>query len=149
MILLFPQCELIPRSRGSHELSLGFDWDRGRRQRELTNNKILQGKYLVEFMLRDIFGFPKHQKKATAGFGYKYVLEWISGNSVLNKENAANLCNIIINGIEWHLPQYTPSIPQQAILSKQISSRVPTELQYVERCVSGKKWILKFYGISN
>ena len=142
-------CKLTPRSRRSDELSLGFDWDRGRRQRELTNNKNLQGKYHVEFMLRDIFGFPKHQNKATAGFGYKFVLRWNSGNSVLNKENATNLGNININGTEWHLPQYTPSIPQQAILSEQISSRVPTELQYVEGCVSGKKWILKIYGTSN
>ena len=37
------------------------------------------------------------------------------------------------------MPPYTPSIPQQAILSKQILSRTPTELQYVERSVFMKE----------
>ena len=34
---------------------------------------------------------------------------------------------------------YTPSIPQQAIISKQISSKTPTALQYVERSVFMKE----------
>ena len=38
-----------------------------------------------------------------------------------------------IKSLEWYVLHYTPSLPQQAISSKQISSKVPTELQYVER----------------
>ena len=49
--------------------------------------------------------------------------------------NAANIGKTEINSIEGYVPHYTPSIPQQAMLSKQISCKVPTELQYVERSV--------------
>ena len=38
---------LITSSKGSDDLSIGFDRDRGRRQRELTNNKTQKGKYHV------------------------------------------------------------------------------------------------------
>ena len=58
-----------------------------------------------------------------------------SDNAVLNKGNAINKAKIIINSIEGYLPHYTPSILQQAILSKQIFSKTPTEPQYVERSV--------------
>ena len=53
----------------------------------------------------------------------------------MNKDNAINNAKIKINAIEWHVPHYIPSIPQQAILSKQILSKVPTQLQYVAKAV--------------
>ena len=56
-------------------------------------------------------------------------------NSVLNKDNAFNIGKIKINSIERVVPHYAPSNRQQAILSKQILSKVPTELQYVEFCM--------------
>ena len=34
---------------------------------------------------------------------------------------------------------YTPSTEQQKIISKKISSKIPTELQYVERSILMKK----------
>ena len=43
------------------------------------------------------------------------------------------------NAIQWCLPLYRPGTPQQAILGKQISSKVPTGLQYVERSVFMKE----------
>ena len=57
----------------------------------------------------------------------------------MNKDNATNFGKIKINAIEWYIPQYTASVSQQAILSKQILSKVPTELRYVEKSVSMKK----------
>ena len=62
-----------------------------------------------------------------------------SENSVFNKENATNIGKIKVNSIEWYVPNYTPSIPQQVILSEQILSKVPTDLQYVERSVFKKE----------
>ena len=53
----------------------------------------------------------------------------------MNKANASIIGKIKIKRIEWYVPHYTPSIPPQAILYKQILSKVPTELQYVERSV--------------
>ena len=41
--------------------------------------------------------------------------------------------------IEWYVLHYTPSIPQQAMLSKQILSKTPTEPQYLERTVFMKE----------
>ena len=41
--------------------------------------------------------------------------------------------------IRWYVPFYTPSIQQQSILSKQILSKTPTELRYIERSVFMKE----------
>ena len=131
--------KLITSARGSDCLSIGFDRDRNRRQRELTKNKKLKRNYHLRIMLRDIFGFAQHQGKATYGLGYELVLTRSSDNSVLNKDSANNNDEIEINLIEWYIPHYTPSIPQRAILSKEILSKVPSDFQYVESSVFMKK----------
>ena len=66
--------KLITSSRGSDDLSIGFDRDRIRRQRELTNNKTQKGKYHVRIYLKDVFGFAEYQEKATYGLGYKLTM---------------------------------------------------------------------------
>ena len=53
----------------------------------------------------------------------------------MNKHNTTNIGIIKIVSIESYIPHYTPSIPQQALLSKQILSKIPIELQFVERSV--------------
>ena len=53
---------LLTSSRGSDDLSIGFDRDRNRRQRELTNNKTEKGKFHVRIYLKDVFGFAEYQK---------------------------------------------------------------------------------------
>ena len=122
--------KLITSSRGSGDLSIGFDRNRNRR-RELINNKNKKGKYHVRIMLKDIFVFSEHQEKASFGLGYKLTLTGNSDNSVLNKDNAINIGENKNIAIEWYVPHYKQSIPQQALLSKQILSKTPTELQYV------------------
>ena len=82
--------KLITSARSTDDLFIGFDRDRGRRQRELTNNKNIKGKYHVTNMLKDIFGFAQHQEKRTYGLGYKLTLTRNSDNAVLNKANATN-----------------------------------------------------------
>ena len=57
----------------------------------------------------------------------------------MNKDNATNIGKIKINSIELYVPHYTPSISQQAILSRKILSKTPTELQYVKRYVFMKE----------
>ena len=57
----------------------------------------------------------------------------------MNKDKATYTGKIKINSIEWYVPHYTPSIPQHAIISKQIISKLTTELQYVERSVFMKE----------
>ena len=86
-------------------------------------------------MLKDNSGFAEHQEKAIFSLGYKLTLTRNSGNSDLNKDNAIGNAKIKINIIDSYVAQYTPSIPQPAILSKQILSKTPTGLQYVERSV--------------
>ena len=61
--------KLITSGRNTDDLSIGFDRNRGRRQRELTNNKDIKDKYHVTIMLKDIFGFAEHQEKGTYGLG--------------------------------------------------------------------------------
>ena len=45
--------------------------------------------------------------------------------AVLNKENAINNAKFKINSIHWYVPDYTPSIAQQAIFLKQVQSKAP------------------------
>ena len=59
--------ELLTSSKDSDDLSIGFDRDRGRRKRELTNDKNIKGKYHIRIYLKDIFGFAEHQEKGTYG----------------------------------------------------------------------------------
>ena len=57
----------------------------------------------------------------------------------MNKDNAINIGGNKIIAIEWYVPHYIPSISQQALLSQKILSKVPTELQNVERSVFMKE----------
>ena len=120
---------LLTWSRGSDDSSIGFDRDRNRRQRELTNYKNLKSKYHVRIYLREYFGFTEDQEKGTYGLGYRLIVKRNNDNAVLNKDNAINRAKIKINIIECYVPQYTASIPQQPILSEQILSKVPAEFQ--------------------
>ena len=61
--------KILTSAKDTDHLYVGFDRDRVRRQRELTNNKKQRGRYQVKFMLRDVFGFPEHRKKDTYGLG--------------------------------------------------------------------------------
>ena len=131
--------KLITSNKGSDDLSIGFDRDRTRRRNELTNNKNIKGKYHVRIYLKDIFGYAQYQEKATYGLGYKLTMTRNSDNVVLNKGNAINIGKIKINALEWYIPHYTPSIQQQAILSKQILNKTPTQIQYPERSVFMKE----------
>ena len=131
--------KLLTSSKGSDDLSIGFDRDRTRRRNELTNNKNIKGKYHVRIYLKDVFGFAEYQEKATYGLGYKLTLTRNTDNAVLNKDNAINIGKIKINAIEWYVPHYTPSIQQQSILSKQILNKTPTQIQYPERSVFMKE----------
>ena len=131
--------KLLTSSRGSDDLPIGFDRDRGRRQRELTNNKNIEGKYHARIYLKDVFGFAQHQEKATFGFGYKLTLTTNTDNAVLSKVNAIDNDKIKIIAIEWYVPHYTPSITQQKILMNQIKKKLATELQYPESSVFMKE----------
>ena len=57
----------------------------------------------------------------------------------MNEDNAINNDKIKINAIEKYVPLHISSISNQAIISKQILSKSPTELQYVERSVFMKE----------
>ena len=131
--------KLLTSSRGREDLSIDFGRDRKRRQRELTNNKNQKSKNHVRFSLSDIFGFVEHQKRGTFGLVFKLTLTRNSDNCVLNKDNAINNGKIKGNAIDWYVPHYTPSNPQQVILSERISTKTPTVLQYVRRSVFMKE----------
>ena len=131
--------KLLTSSKGSDDLSIGFDRDRTRRRNELTNNKNIKGKYHARIYLKDIFGYAEYQQKATYGLGYKLTLTRNNDNVVLNKGNAINFGKIKINAIEWYIPHYTSSLQQQSIISKQIINKTPTEINYPERSVFMKE----------
>ena len=131
--------KLISSSKGSDDSFIGFDRDRGRRQRALTNNKTQKGKFHVRIYLKDVFGFAEYQEKGTYGLGYKLTLTRNTDNAVLNKANGINNGKIKINAINWYVPHYTASMKQQSILSDQILNRTPTQINYPERSVFMKE----------
>ena len=131
--------KLLSSSKGSDDLSIGFDRDRGRRQREMTNSKTQKGKNHVRIYVKDVFGFVEYQEKATYGLGYKLTLTRNTDNAVLNRGNAINNGKVKINAIEWYVPHYSPSMQQQSILSKQILNKTPTQIQYPEKSVFMKE----------
>ena len=131
--------KLITSSTDSNDLSIGFDYSRNRRRDELALNKNIKGKYHVKIMLKDVFGFAEHQEKATYGLGYKLTLTRNKDDAVIDKANATADARIRIDHIHWYVPHYTPSIQQQSTLSKQILSKTPTELRYVEGSVFMKE----------
>ena len=72
-------------------MSIGFDRDRGRRQKELTSNRNMKGKNPIIIMPKDVFGFAEHQEKANCGLGYKITLGRNSDKSVLIQDVAMNI----------------------------------------------------------
>ena len=129
----------LTSKRGSDDLSIGFDRDRNRRKRELTNNKNIKGKLHMRIYLKDIFGFAEHHEKATYGLDYTLTLTRATDNAVLKKTNATAIGKIKINSIDWYVPHYTASLKEQDILMKPILDKIPTELRYVERSVFMKE----------
>ena len=131
--------KLITSSKDSNDLSIGFDYSRNRRRDEIALNKNIKGKYHVKIMLKDVFGFAEHQEKATYGLGYKLTVTRNKDDAVIDKANGIDDARIRIDHIHMYVPHYIPSIQQQSTLSKQILSKTPTELRYVERSVFMKE----------
>ena len=89
-------------ARRCDELCIGFDRCRDGRQRELTNNRNIKGKYLFRFYLKDVFGFAQHQFKGTYGLGYILTPLRNIDSAVLNKDNPIDKAKIEINSIHWY-----------------------------------------------
>ena len=127
--------KLITSARGTDDLSIGFDCNRDRKQRELTNHKTQKRKIHPRVYLKYMFGFAEHQEAATFGLGFKLTLTRNTDNAVWNLDNAINNAKIKIKAIEWYKSHYIPSFSKQAISSKQSLIRSPTELRKVEKSV--------------
>ena len=82
----------------------------------------MKGKYHVKFLRKDVFGFAEHQEKATFELGYNSSLTRKKDEAVLDKAAGLADARIKIDHFHWYVLHYTPSIPLQGILSKQISS---------------------------
>ena len=116
-------------------MSIGFDRDRERNKRELTNSKNVKGKYHVTIMLKEFLSFAVHQERGTYGLGYRLTLTRNSDNALLNKGNALNNAKIISNNIDWMLPTFKPNLEQQNIIMNQIVKKMAIRLRYIERSI--------------
>ena len=121
--------KLIPSSKGSDDLSIGFDRSSARRREEMTNNKNVKGKFHLRIMLRDVFGYSEHQQKPNYGLVYKLTITGNKDEAVIDKDAGIANAKIKIDDIRWYVPHYTSSVQQQNILSKQILSKTPTKLR--------------------
>ena len=123
----------------SDDLSIGFDRNRDKRRRELTNNKNIKGKYLIRNYLKDIFGFAEHQEKGAYGLGYKLTLTRNTENAVLNKDNAVANGRVKIDSLDWYVSHYSANLVEYTKLMTQIKKNTPTLLHYPERSVFKKE----------
>ena len=112
--------KLVTSAEDTDDLPIGSDRDSKRRQQELTNYKCINGKYLLRIMLKDAFGFSDNQQKATYGLGYNLKLTREKNDTLLNKVQAIADARFKFDHIHCYVPHYTPSIPQQGVLSKKI-----------------------------
>ena len=95
----------------------------------------MKGNYHVRIRLKDVFGFAEHQEKPTYGLGYKLTLTRSKDDADLEKASRIADARIKIDNIHWYVPQYTPSIQQQGLLSERIISKILKELRCIERPV--------------
>ena len=121
--------KLITSSEDSNDLSIGFDRSRARRKDEITTNKNVKGKFHLRIMLKDVFGFVEGQEKATYSLGYELALTRSKDEAVVDKVAGIADARNKIDHIHWYVPHYTPYMSQQAIMSKQILNKTPTELR--------------------
>ena len=131
--------KVITSNKDSDDLSIGFDRDRGRRKKELTNNKNIKGKYHTRIYLKNIFGYAEHQEKATYGLGYRLILTRNTDNAALNKDTGLTNAKVKINSLEWYVPHYTTNLEEYTKLMTQINKKTPTLMHYVERSVFMKE----------
>ena len=92
--------KLLTSSKDSNDLSIGFDRNRERRKNEISNDKIIRGKYHIRTYLKDIFVFAEHQEKGKYGLGYKLTLTRNTDNAVLNKDNAVANGRVKMNSLD-------------------------------------------------
>ena len=107
----------------------------------MSNNKTTKGNYHVRIYLRDIFGFADYQNNCSYGLGYKLKLQRNSDNHVLshragfNAENLALGGRVVIEGLSWTVPHYTPNLLNQKLMLGHIVSKAPTDLSFIRRSV--------------
>ena len=131
--------KLLTSSKDGEDLSISFDHSRARRKNELTDKKIVKGKYHIRIYLKDIFGFAEHQEKGTYGLGFKLTLTRNTDNAVLNKDNAVANGKVKINSLDWYVPHYSANLEEYNKLMTQIKKNAPTLLHYLERSVFMKE----------
>ena len=115
--------KLLSSIKDSDDLSISFDRDRGRRKRELTNNKNVKDKYHDRIYLRELSGFAEFQEKGTYGLGYRLVLTRDTDDGVVNKAAAVANAKVIINSLDWYIPHYRPNLEEYTKLMVQIEKK--------------------------
>ena len=137
--IVFLMYNLITSAKGSHDLSIAFDRDCGRRRDKLVHNKNTKGKYHLRIMLKDELGFVEHEEKATYGLGYNLTLTKNKDEAVIDKAGGVADPRRKIDHIQRYVPHYTPFVQQQGFFSEQFLSKTPRELRYVERSIFMKE----------
>ena len=120
--------KLLPSSRGSNDLSIGFDRDRDKRRLERNINKNKKRKLSCQNVFKRYIWNCTTPKKDTYGLGCKLTWTRNTDNAVLNKGNAINIGKLKSNAMEWYVPHYTPSLDQYRVLMKQPLDKTPTQL---------------------
>ena len=92
--------KLITSSKGSDDLSIGFDRSRNRRD-ELAQNKNLKDKNHLGFLFKDVFGYIEWMEKAANGLGYKLTVRRNNDEAVIDKAPGIADARIKNDIIHW------------------------------------------------
>ena len=115
--------KLISGSRDNDDLSIGFQWSIKAREREMTNNKTITGKYHVRIYLNGFFSFAEYHDLCIYVLRYKLILNRGSDNHVMSHpagaNGAANLAlagRIFIEDKSLYVPHNTLIISNQKLI---------------------------------
>ena len=129
--------KLLSSSKESDDLSIGFHGSIEAQERKVTKTKQIKGIFLLEFFLKDVFGFAEHEYNCTYGLGYTITLHRNSDNHVSSHpagfNDAANLAltgRVIMVDTSLYALHYIPNISNQEFLLRHIVSRAATEISY-------------------
>ena len=114
--------KLLTSGQQTSELMYGFEESQAIRRLQLTTNKTEKGTFFVNIKLTDLLGFAD-QEEVTYGLGYTLTLKRNNNNDPIIRTAGVDAAKIVIKGIGWYIPHYTPSLENQQITMDQFLNK--------------------------
>ena len=90
-------------------------------------DKYFGGRIHVSFLLKDVLGCAERHENCLYGRIWKYFLERSADRIIFQRESGDD-AEVTIKDLKWYEPHFTPSIPEDAILSRHRFAEASEEL---------------------